>query len=109
MLCEWAEESGQGLLVQESAVPVEESVRSACEIFGFDPLYIACEGRFLAAVCEKDADTVVGILRNFSQGKFACIIGRVTEENAGMAVAAQAYSTERVLDRLSGENLPRIC
>ncbi len=109
VLCEWAEESGQGMFVREAEVPVAEDVRAACEILGFDPLYIACEGRFLAAVSERDAAAVVAILQKFPVGKSARAIGRITEKNAGMAVAAQAYGTERVLDRLSGEILPRIC
>ncbi len=109
VLAEWAEGSGVGLVVREAEIPVQEAVRGACEVLGLDPLYVACEGRFVAAVEARQADAAVSILRGFAGGEEARVVGEVCEVYAGRAVATQAYGTERVLDRLAGEALPRIC
>ena len=98
-----------GLEITESAVPVREPVRGACEILGLDPLYIANEGRFVALVPERDADRTVEILRGFPVSKDAARIGRVVESHARVVTLTSRIGGRRVLDMLSGEQLPRIC
>ncbi|MCX7712731.1 MAG: hydrogenase expression/formation protein HypE [Chthoniobacterales bacterium] len=109
VLAEWAEESNLGMELEEEAVPLLEPVRAACDLLGFDPLYLACEGRFLLAIEKEKVEDTLNLLRQFPDGKMAARIGRVTNANPGRAVARQPYGTERILDRLSGEILPRIC
>ena len=109
VLAEWAEGSSVGLVVQEAEIPVLEAVRGACEVLGLDPLYVACEGRFVAAVEAGQAEASVAVLRGIAGGEEARVIGEVSGIYAGRAIASQAYGTQRVLDRLAGEALPRIC
>ncbi|MFN4219102.1 MAG: AIR synthase-related protein, partial [Candidatus Bipolaricaulia bacterium] len=93
--------------IDESAVPVREDVQGACEILGLDPLYVANEGRFVAFVAAKDAERALKILKDFSPD--ATLIGHVLEEPAGMVTLRSRIGAQRVLDMLSGEQLPRIC
>ena len=108
-LCELAIASHTGICVDEANVPVRREVRAACEILGFDPLYVACEGRFLAIVPPAQADAGLAALRAAADGAQACRIGEVTAENAGRVLLRTRIGSHRRLDRLSGEQLPRIC
>jgi hydrogenase expression/formation protein HypE len=108
-LCEVATASRVGLSVDEEAVPVREEVRAACELLGFDPLYVACEGRFLAVVPAEAAQAALAALRGQESGAGARRIGVVTSEDPGRVVLATRLGTRRLLDKLSGEQLPRIC
>ncbi len=101
--------AGRRIEVREDDVPVDEAVRGACEMLGLDPLYVACEGRLVAFVAANDAPRAVETMREFEAGKGARIIGAVGEETDGRVVARNAFGTRRVLDVLSGEQLPRIC
>ena len=95
--------------ILESAIPVREDVAGACEILGFDPLYVANEGRFVVFVPEAEADRTLAILRRFEVGAESVAIGRVTAAGQASVVARTALGLERPIDLLSGEQLPRIC
>lgn len=108
-LCEIATASRVGITLNEAAVPVRSEVRGACELLGFDPLYVACEGRFLAIVPEESADAALAALRGLPEGSQAARIGEVTAGNAGRVLLRTRIGSHRRLERLSGEQLPRIC
>ncbi len=93
----------------EAAIPVGEPVAAACEILGLDPLYVACEGRLVAFLPASEADRALALLRAIPEGSGAAIIGRVTEGPAGRVHVRTSLGTARLLDLLSGEQLPRIC
>ncbi len=108
-LCEIAVSSGVGMCIEEPAVPVRPEVRGACELLGFDPLYVACEGRFMAIVPAHAADTALAALRQAPAGAMAARIGEVTEAVPGRVLLRTRIGSHRRLERLSGEQLPRIC
>jgi len=106
-LNEIAQTARLDIAIEESAVAVEESVRGACEILGFDPLYVANEGRFVAMVPEPQAGGALEILRRSNPQ--AARIGTVTEAGQGRVTLRSRIGAVRILDLLSGEQLPRIC
>jgi hydrogenase expression/formation protein HypE len=108
-LNEIAAGGGVGVSIDERAVPVREDVRGACEILGFDPMYVANEGRFIAFVPAADADRAVEVLRRHPVCADACVAGRVVEGPPGLVVVRSLLGSTRILDMLSGEQLPRIC
>jgi hydrogenase expression/formation protein HypE len=108
-LCEIARASGVGMRVEEAAVPVRPEVQAACELLGFDPLYVACEGRFLAVVPRAHEERALAALLALPEGGAARRIGEVTEENPGRVVGVTRIGSHRLLEKLSGEQLPRIC
>jgi hydrogenase expression/formation protein HypE len=108
-LNEIAEAGGVGIRVEEAAVPVTEAVQGACEILGLDPLYVANEGRFVAFVPEGDAERALKLLRGLPVSAAAARIGGVTEGPRGVVALESRIGGHRVLDMLSGEQLPRIC
>lgn len=108
-LVEIAEAAHVRVHVDESVIPVREDVRGACEILGFDPLYVANEGRFICFAPAPDAERALGILRSHPLGAGACMIGRVFEGADGLVTVRTLIGATRVLDMLSGEQLPRIC
>ena len=106
---EIAQSSRQGILLDEAALPVGEEVRGACEILGLDPLYVANEGKLLAFVAPAAAEGVLAAMRAHPLGKDAVIIGEVVAEHPGVVVMKSRIGGTRVVDMLSGEQLPRIC
>ncbi len=108
-LVELAETSRLAISIDEANVPVAEPVRGACEILGLEPLYVANEGRFVCILPEDQAATGLGILQKHAQGAPPARIGSVRPYPAGQASLRSVIGAERVLDRLSGEQLPRIC
>ena len=108
-LIEIAEASGVRCAIMQSAIPVREEVAGACEILGLDPLYLANEGRFVAFVPDSEGDRAVEILRRFAVGGEAVRIGKVVDAPAGLVTLRTELGTERIVDMLSGEQLPRIC
>ncbi|MCX7019150.1 MAG: hydrogenase expression/formation protein HypE [Candidatus Sumerlaeota bacterium] len=108
-LNEIARDSGMEIVIDEKSVAVSEEVRGACEIFGFDPLYVANEGRFTAFVPEPQAAKTLARLKAQPGGSDAAIIGRVKKGSAGLVTLKSAIGAMRILDMLSGEQLPRIC
>jgi hydrogenase expression/formation protein HypE len=108
-LAEIASASGSGIWIDEAAVPVREEVRGACELLGFDPLYVACEGRFLAIVPGERAEEALRAVRSRPEGRAARLVGQVTAEEPGRVVLRTRIGSHRLLEKLSGEQLPRIC
>ncbi|MCX7895309.1 MAG: hydrogenase expression/formation protein HypE [Thermoanaerobaculum sp.] len=108
---EVAERTGLRIVLEEPAVPVRPAVRAVMEVLGLDPLYVACEGRFLAFLPEEEVEKALAVLRRHPLGQQAQRIGRVTVREAGAAplVLRTAFGTLRPLDLLSGAELPRIC
>ncbi len=108
-LVEIAETSGKHLHIIEDSIPVMENVRGACEIFGYDPLYIANEGRFIAFVPQKDVNAVIDILNFDASSSSPIVIGSVNDSKTGFVTMKSFIGAERFIDMLSGEQLPRIC
>jgi hydrogenase expression/formation protein HypE len=106
-LCELARTAKVGVRIDEGRVAVSDGVRDACELLGLDPLYVACEGRVLLFVDEPDAERALAIVRAFDAQ--AAVIGEVCEDHDALVTAVGPFGGERVLDMLSGEQLPRIC
>ena len=108
-LVEIAEAARLHIGIHETAIPVREDVRGACEILGFDPLYVANEGRFVAFVPVCDAERALASMRAHPLGAGASLIGTVTEGPAGQVTMRSSIGAGRIVDMLSGEQLPRIC
>ncbi len=108
---EIAEAAGVTIALDASGIPVNEQVRGACEILGFDPLYVANEGRFIAFVPEKEAVRALEVLRADPLSQDACLIGAVKEKekHAAPVTIKTQIGVERIVDMISGEQLPRIC
>ncbi len=90
-------------------MPVRGAVQGTCELLGFDPLYIANEGKLIAIVPQKDADQVLEIIKKDEFGKDAVIVGEVTDQDPGRVVLETLIGGSRIVDMLTGEQLPRIC
>ncbi len=108
-LTEIAQTAKVGMLLDEASIPISEEVKGACEILGLDPLYVANEGKLLAIVAAEDVDPALEALRACSLGKDAAVIGAVIDEHPGMMMMKTRVGGTRVVDMLSGEQLPRIC
>ncbi|MDC8448992.1 MAG: hydrogenase expression/formation protein HypE [Nitrospira sp.] len=109
VLNELAAAAKLGMVVEESAIPVSEPVRGACELLGLDPLYVANEGRFVAMVPMQQAEATRAVMRRHEASRHAAHMGVVTDRDPSMVVLRTVVGTHRVLDLLSGEQLPRIC
>lgn len=108
-LTEIAESAHVGVHLDEQSLPLSEEVKGACEILGLDPLYVANEGKLLAFVSADEADAVLAAMRAHPLGKKAAIIGEAVAEHHGTVTMKTHIGGTRVVDRLSGEQLPRIC
>jgi hydrogenase expression/formation protein HypE len=108
-LCEIAVSSAVGIRLEEAEVPVRPEVQGACELLGFDPLYVACEGRFLAILPGDRVDAALAAIRSRPGGEGARRVGSVVGEDPGRLVLRTRIGSHRLLERLSGEQLPRIC
>jgi hydrogenase expression/formation protein HypE len=97
------------IVLDEPAVPVGEAVRGACELLGFDPLYVANEGRFAAFVSADQAERALDLMRGHDLGRGARLIGEVGEAGRAIVTARGPLGPERIVGLLSGEQLPRIC
>ncbi len=98
-----------GVHVQEDKIPIQEGVRGMCELLGFDPLYVANEGKVVMVVGKDDAEEVLKILKKNTFGKNASIIGEIKNEHLGTAWLETVIGGKRIIDMLSGQQLPRIC
>ena len=108
-LNEIAISSKVGIRIYENKIPVKDEVSGICELLGFDPLYIANEGKLLAFIKADSADEVLKIMRKDEFGKDACIIGEVISDNPGSVFMQTCIGGTRIVDMLTGEQLPRIC
>ncbi len=108
-LNEIAVQSKVGIRLFEDRLPVRGPVRGICELLGFDPLYLANEGKLIAIVPGADADKVTDIIRRDEFGKDAVIVGEVTDRDPGRVVLETLIGGTRMVDMLTGEQLPRIC
>jgi hydrogenase expression/formation protein HypE len=108
-LTEIAQTARVGIMLDEALIPISEEVKGACEILGLDPLYVANEGKLLAFVSPHEADRVLAVVRSHPRGKEAAIIGEVTSDHPGFVLMKTRIGGTRVVDMLSGEQLPRIC
>jgi hydrogenase expression/formation protein HypE len=108
-LNEIAKQSGVGINIVEELIPVNEAVRTACEVLGFDPLYVANEGKLLAIVAPGDAEAVLHAMKKNAYGSSSVIIGEVVGQHPGRVNMKTLLGASRIVDMLSGELLPRIC
>jgi hydrogenase expression/formation protein HypE len=108
-LNEFARQSGVGMRIVESAIPVRPQVSAACELLGLDPLYVANEGKLVAVCPQRDAERVVAAMRAHPLGRDAALIGEVTEDPHHFVQMQTAFGGMRMVDWLAGEQLPRIC
>lgn len=95
--------------IDESSIPVREDVAGACEILGFDPLYVANEGRFAAFIPAKDQERALAIMRKYPSGETSCVVGEVVDDTEALVAMKSKIGAMRIVDMLSGEQLPRIC
>ncbi|GII23775.1 hydrogenase expression/formation protein HypE [Planosporangium mesophilum] len=109
VLNEVARASDVAVVLDERAVPVRTEVRGASEILGIDPLYVACEGRFIAVVAPEDADAALDALRTHPQGTEAAVIGQVKADPPSLVLLKTEFGGTRIVDVLVGDPLPRIC
>ncbi len=108
-LNELAKQSKVNIRIEEEKIPVREEVLAACEMLGFDPLYVANEGKLVAIVPDKDADKVLKAVRGNHYGRSAAIIGEVRAEHPGRVAMKTCLGASRIVDMLVGDLLPRIC
>ena len=108
-LNEIASASGTNLLIDEGAIPVRNEVQGACELLGLDPLYVANEGRFVAFVPRMDVQRALTVMHNHAVARDASLVGEVGGGENQTVVLKTVLGTHRILDLLSGEQLPRIC
>jgi hydrogenase expression/formation protein HypE len=101
--------AGVGMRLRDALIPVRPAVRAACEMLGLDPLYVANEGKLIAIVSPAAADSVLAAMRAHPLGREATPIGAVTAGHQGLVLLETSLGTHRVLDLLSGDQLPRIC
>lgn len=108
-LNEIAMSSGLGMFIGEDKILIDEQVRGVCEILGFNPLYVANEGKLLVIAAPEDAVKILQAMRAHPLGTDSTIIGKVTTDNPGKLIMKTIIGTNRIVDMLSGEQLPRIC
>lgn len=108
-LNEIARQSGVGMMLQESAMPVQAEVAAACEFLGLDPLYVANEGKLLAVVAAEDADALLAAMHAHPLGRRAALIGTVHHDEHHFVQMTTTLGGRRIVDWLTGEQLPRIC
>ena len=97
------------MVLEEEKIPVKESVEAACEFLGLDPLYVANEGKVIAICAPEDAEKMLQIMRDDPLGKNAQIIGRCIEDENHFVQMETGFGGVRMVDWLTGEQLPRIC
>ena len=101
--------SGVGVRLDERAIPMKPQVKAACEMLGLDPVYVANEGKLMAIVPAPDAEALVSAMRLHPLGRDAAVVGEVVEGHPRYVVMVSSVGGERVVTRISGEQLPRIC
>ncbi len=109
VLCEIAENSNIGIKIKEESLPIHENVLSFSEILGLDPLYIANEGKVITVVDKDKAKPMLSNMKQNVLGKESAVIGEITKGNKGKVLLETVIGGERIIDRLTGDQLPRIC
>jgi hydrogenase expression/formation protein HypE len=109
VLNELAEKINLGIEISESDLPVKSGVRAMCELLGFDPLHIANEGKVIIIAAEEEAQKILSVLKTNEYGKESTIIGRVAGDHRGKVVLKNETGGRRIIDSLTGDQLPRIC
>ncbi len=109
VLGEFAESAGACIRIDEAAVPLRDNVRGLCELLGLDPLYLANEGTLVAVVPPDAAQAVLAAMRRHEDGRESAIVGEVFDAPRGRVILETRFGGERIVDRLVGEQLPRIC
>ncbi len=109
VMTEIAQSAEVGILLQEAAIPISEEVKGACEILGLDPLYVANEGKLIAVVSAEEVEAALAAMRDHPLGKDAAVIGEVVSDHPGFVTMKTRVGGKRVVDMLTGEQLPRIC
>jgi len=108
-LNEIAEKSGVGIKIDEDKIPVKDETAGICELLGFDPLYVANEGKLVAFIAAQHAEEVLAAMREDDLGREACIIGETVADSPGQVIMQTRIGGSRIVDMLTGEQLPRIC
>ncbi len=108
-LVEIAEAAGRHIRIEDQSIPVREDVRGACEILGFDPIYVANEGRFVCFVAPASAERALKLMRSHPLGAGSGVIGRVAQGTPGLVTMKSRIGATRIVDMITGEQLPRIC
>jgi hydrogenase expression/formation protein HypE len=108
-LFEIANASRVGIVLDEKKIPLKPEVRGACELLGFDPLYVANEGKLVAIVPRDSAETTLAAMRSHERGRDAAIVGEVVLQHPGVVTLRSVIGGERIVPLLAGEQLPRIC
>ena len=108
-LNEFVEGSGLGIEIGEEKIPVRPQVQAACELLGLDPLYCANEGKLLCIVAPEDAEKALAAMKSLPEGENAAVIGSVSARYPGKLVMNTAFGGSRILQKLTGAQLPRIC
>jgi hydrogenase expression/formation protein HypE len=108
-LNEIAHQSGVGIRIEEDSLPIRKEVAAACELLGLDPLYVANEGKLVAFVAAEAAEKLLAVMRAHVLGGDAAIIGHVVQDEHCFVQMTTSFGGERIVDWLSGEQLPRIC
>ena len=108
-LNEIARATNLGIVIEEGKIPIANQVKAASELLGIDPLYIANEGKAILVVKPDSARDVKRYLNRYRQGRYAQIIGRIVDEPQSIVLLKTAVNTERILDMMTSEPLPRIC
>lgn len=109
MLWEIANASNVGIVIEEEKIKLREEVRGVCDLLGFDPLYLANEGKLVAFIPQKEAERVLEAMKVNPLGRDAVIIGRTVKDNPGKVLLKTGIGGHRLLQPLSGELIPRIC
>lgn len=109
VLNEIAHAAGVGIEIDESLIPIIEEVQGACELLGLDPLYVANEGRCVVFIPQRDRDRALKIMSSYPPERQAAIIGQVVEDKNSLVTLKSQIGSKRIVDLLSGEQLPRIC
>jgi hydrogenase expression/formation protein HypE len=99
----------RGIIIEETTLPVDEPVRGACEMLGFDPLYLANEGKLIVVVEENEVLKVLDILRSDPLGRNAAVIGEIAAVEKGKVILTTVTGGKRIVDMPEGVQLPRIC
>lgn len=109
VLAELAKNKNYGIMIDETSLIIKENVKSICELLGFDPLYVANEGKVLMVVGKEDADKVLNAIKKHEKGKNSSIIGEIVDQYHGKSWITTSIGGKRIIDMLAGEQLPRIC